>query len=122
MCEANYECHEQIHYKHCKYIQLNINGKCSKYWTLYLYFQDGIIQAFSGKVEQHMIRLLRQYKETVSCLLSCVICDIPLPYEGSGLFLVPQVACIPDDNDLFNHGDTVSYQARVSVVVVCTVF
>ena len=43
-------------------------------------------------------------------------------YEGAGLFHVPQVACIPDDNDLFNHGDTVSYQTRVSVVVGYTVF
>ena len=67
-----------------------------------------------------MIRLLRQYKETVSCLQSCVLSDIPLPYESAGLFLAPQVACIPNDNDLFNHGDTVSYQTRVSVVVVCT--
>ena len=66
-----------------------------------------------------MIFLLRQYKDTVSCLQSCVLSDIPLPYEGAGLFLVPQVAHIPDA-DLFNHGDTVSYQTRV--VVVCTVF
>ena len=69
MCKAINEPHEWIHWKHCKSTLLNIlYDYLFKNWIPFSYSQDDIIRAFSNKVKPHMMNLLRQYKDTVSCV------------------------------------------------------